>query len=105
VMALSISQRTRELGVRMALGQSRTSMIQMVVRQGLTLAAAGTLVGIAGALGLSRLLSSLLYQTSPTDVLTYSAVALVFLTAALISCFMPAHRITMIDPAQALRQE
>ena len=105
VMALSISQRTRELGVRMALGQSRTSMIQMVVRQGLILAGAGTVVGIAGALGLSRLLSSLLYQTSPTDVLTYSAVALVFLTAALISCFMPAHRITMIDPSQALRQE
>ena len=105
VMALSISQRTRELGVRMALGQSRSSMIQMVVRQGLTLAVAGTLVGIAGALGLSRLLSSLLYQTSPTDLLTYSAVALVFLSAALISCFMPAHRITTIDPSQALRQE
>jgi putative ABC transport system permease protein len=105
VMALSISQRTRELGVRMALGQSRRSIIQMVVRQGLVLAVAGTVVGMAGALGLARLLSSLLYQTSPTDALTYAAVALVFLSAALASCFVPAHRVTTIDPSICLRQE
>jgi len=105
VMALSISQRTRELGVRMALGQSRRSIIEMVVRQGLILAVAGTVLGIAGALALARLLSSLLYQTSPTDALTYAAVALVFLAAALISCFVPAHRVTMIDPSYCLRQE
>jgi predicted permease len=105
VMALSISQRTRELGVRMALGQSRRSIIQMVIQQGLALAIAGTVIGILGALGLARLLSSLLYQTSPTDALTYMAVALVFLSAALVSCFLPAHRVTMIDPSQCLRQE
>jgi predicted permease len=105
VMALSISQRTRELGVRMALGQSRRSIIQMVIQQGLALAIAGTVLGIVGALGLARLLSSLLYQTSPTDALTYMAVALVFLSAALVSCFLPAHRVTMIDPSQCLRQE
>jgi ABC-type antimicrobial peptide transport system permease subunit len=105
VMALSVSQRTRELGVRMALGQSRRSIIQMVIQQGLALAIAGTVIGILGALGLARLLSSLLYQTSPTDALTYMAVALVFLSAALVSCFLPAHRVTMIDPSQCLRQE
>jgi predicted permease len=105
VMALSVSQRTRELGVRMALGQSRLSIIQMVIQQGLALAIAGTALGILGALGLARLLSSLLYQTSPTDTLTYTAVALVFLSAALVSCFLPAHRVTMIDPSQCLRQE
>ena len=105
VMALSISQRTRELGVRMALGQSRMSLIQLVVRQGIAMTAIGTVFGIAGALALARLLSSLLYQTSPTDALTYAAVAFVFLTAALVSCFVPAHRVTTIDPCHCLRQE
>ena len=105
VMALSINQRSHELGIRLALGQSKTSVLQMVVRQGLALAVMGTIVGIVGALALARLLSSLLYQTSPTDVLTYSAVALVFILAAAISCFVPAHRVTLIDPSQALRQE
>jgi len=105
VMALSINQRAHELGIRLALGQSKGSVLEMVVRQGLTLAVMGTILGIMGALALARLLSSLLYQTSPTDALTYSAVALVFLLAATISCFVPAHRVTLIDPSQALRQE
>ena len=105
VMALSINQRAHELGIRLALGQSKSSILQMVVRQGLALAVIGTILGILGALALARLLSSLLYQTSPTDVLTYSAVALVFILAATISCFIPAHRVTLIDPSQALRQE
>ena len=105
VMALSINQRAHELGIRLALGQSKSSILEMVVRQGLVLAVMGTILGIIGALALARLLSSLLYQTSPTDVLTYGAVALVFLAAAAISCFVPAHRVTLIDPSQALRQE
>lgn len=105
VMALSISQRARELGVRMALGQSRSSIIEMVLRQGLVLAIAGTVIGVVGAMGLSRWLSSLLYQTSPTDMITYIGVAFVFLSAALLSCFVPAHRVTMIDPSHCLRQE
>ena len=105
VMALSVNQRAHELGIRLALGQSKGSILQMVVRQGLALAVMGTILGIIGALALARLLSSLLYQTSPTDALTYSAVALVFLVAAAISCFVPAHRVTLIDPSQALRQE
>lgn len=105
VMALSINQRTHELGIRMALGQSRNSILQMVVRQGLILAVSGTALGIVGALALARLLSSLLYETSPTDALTYAMVALVFLSAAAISCFVPARRVTLIDPSTALRQE
>ena len=105
VMALGISQRAHELGIRMALGQSKISIIQMVVRQGIVLALAGTALGVIGALALARLLSSLLYETSPTDALTYAAVALLFLAAAAISCFVPARRVTMIDPSQALRQE
>lgn len=105
VMALSINQRAHELGIRLALGQSKSSLLQMVVQQGLALAVMGTILGIIGALALARLLSSLLYKTSPTDLVTYAGVAFVFLVAAAISCFVPAHRVTLIDPSQALRQE
>ena len=105
VMALSIGQRTHELGIRLALGQSVGSLLQMVIKHGIALALAGTILGIIGALGISRLISSLLYQTSPTDVFTYGVVSVVFLLVAAISCFIPAHRVTLIDPSQALRQE
>jgi putative ABC transport system permease protein len=105
VMALSVSQRFNELGIRMALGASRESIVYMVVRQGLTLAIAGTAVGLAGAIALTRLLSSLLYATSPTDAVTFVAVSLLFLTVAAIASFIPARQVTAIDPLKALRQE
>jgi putative ABC transport system permease protein len=105
VMALSVTQRTNELGIRLALGASRESILFMVLRQGLMLASIGTLVGIAGALALTRLLSTLLYDTSTTDVTTFAAVALVFLTVAAVACFIPARSVTSIDPLVALRQE
>jgi predicted permease len=105
VMALSVSQRSHELGIRMALGQSKNSILQMVLRQGMMLAVAGVVFGLMGALAVARLLSSLLYQTSPKDVETYAAVSIVFLAAAAISCLLPARRVTMIDPSRALRQE
>ncbi|HET9742114.1 MAG TPA: ABC transporter permease [Terriglobales bacterium] len=105
VMALSISQRTRELGVRMALGQSKSSLIRMLVRHGLALAVAGTILGIGGALVLGQLLSSLLYHTSTHDVATFALVSLLFLVVATVACMLPARRITRIDPCNALRQE
>jgi len=105
VMALSVSQRTNELGIRMALGASRESIVYMVVRHGLTLAIAGTAVGFTGAIALTRLLSSLLYDTSPTDAGTFAAVSLLFLTVAAIASFVPARQLTAIDPLAALRQE
>ncbi|HWC17731.1 MAG TPA: ABC transporter permease [Terriglobales bacterium] len=105
VMGLSITQRTQELGIRMALGQPTGSVVQMVVRQGVAMAVAGTILGIGGALGLSRVLSSLLYDTSTTDILTYAAVSLLFVSVSAVSCFVPARRVTAIDPSQALRQE
>jgi putative ABC transport system permease protein len=105
IMALSVSQRTRELGIRMALGQSRESVIYMIVRQGLVIAVAGTVVGLVGAGVFGRLLASLLYATSPTDGFTFLAVSLLFVGAAAASCFMPAHRVTLIDPFVTLRQE
>ena len=105
VMALSVSQRARELGIRMALGQSRTSMVKMVLQQGLWLAAAGTVLGIVGALAVGRLLASLLFNTSTRDVLTFTAVSLIFLLVAGVAAAVPARRVTLIDPSSALRQD
>ena len=105
VMALSVSQRRSELGLRMALGASRAGLVGMRVRQGLTLAVLGTAIGIAGAAVLSRLLSSLLFATSPTDLATFVGVAAAFLSVAAIASFVPARQVTAIDPLAALRQE
>jgi putative ABC transport system permease protein len=104
-MALSVSQRTSELGIRMALGASRQSIIAMVVRQGLTMALIGTALGIAGSLGLTRLMEKLLFSTSPTDPVTFVLVSLVFVAVAVVACFIPARQVTSIDPLNALRQE
>jgi predicted permease len=105
IMALTVSQRTRELGIRLALGQSKSSVVGMVVRQGLAVALAGTALGLIGAMVLGRLLSSLLYATSPTDTSTFAGVSLLFIAVAGLACFLPARRVTLIDPFTALRQE
>jgi putative ABC transport system permease protein len=105
VMTLAVTQRTKELGIRIALGADRSSIVAMVVRQGLLLAILGVAVGICGAMALTRLLSSLLFATSPTDVLTFLAVSLVFLAVGGIACFVPARQVTAIDPIIALREE
>jgi len=105
VMALSVSQRTREIGVRMALGASRSSVVGMVVRQGIVLTVAGIVAGTFFAVLLTKLLASLLYGTSPTDLLTFAAIPVVFLLIAAMACFVPARQATNIDPLTALRQE
>jgi ABC-type antimicrobial peptide transport system permease subunit len=105
VMTLAVTQRTKELGIRIALGAERSSIVAMVVRQGLSLAILGVAVGICGAMALTRLLSSLLYATSPTDVLTFLSVSLVFLAVGAAACFVPARQVTAIDPIIALREE
>lgn len=105
VMALSVSQRTREIGVRMALGARRSSVVAMVVRQGVVLTAAGIVAGTVFAALLTKLLASLLYGTSPRDLLTFAAVPVVFLLVAALACFVPAKQATSIDPVTALRQE
>jgi putative ABC transport system permease protein len=104
VMALAVSQRTSEFGIRMALGASRESILYMVLRQGLTLAVVGSVVGLAGALALTRLVATLLYDTSPTDASTFVGTAAVFLAVAVAACLLPARQITGIDPAISLRQ-
>jgi putative ABC transport system permease protein len=105
VMALSVTQRSHELGIRMALGAERSKIVGMVVKQGLSLAFVGTLIGMAGAALLARTLSTMLYDTKPTDVLTFLAVSMVFLSVAAVACFIPARQVTAIDPLSALRQE
>jgi putative ABC transport system permease protein len=105
VMALAVTERTHELGIRMALGAQRQSILRMIVGQGIALAAIGTALGIVGALALTRILSSLLYATSPTDLATFSAVSGLFLAIAAVACFLPARQVTAIEPVLALRQE
>jgi putative ABC transport system permease protein len=105
VMALSVSQRTREIGVRMALGARRASVVAMIVRQGILLTVVGIVAGTLVAALLTKLLASFLYGTSPTDLLTFAAIPVVFLLVAAIACFVPARQATSIDPLMALRQE
>jgi len=105
VMALLVTQRTSELGIRMALGASRESVLLLVVRHGLLLALAGTVTGIVAAIAVTRLLSSLLFGTSPTDAATFVGVSAVFLTVAAVACLIPARAVTNIDPVIALRRD
>jgi predicted permease len=103
VIATSVSQRTREFGIRMALGASRGSVILLVLRQGLLLIGAGLALGIAGALAFRQVLARYLYATDPADPLVYAGVALIVLMAGLLACVGPARRATAIDPLAALR--
>jgi putative ABC transport system permease protein len=105
VMALSVSQRTREIGVRIALGAQRGSVVGLIVRQGISLAVGGILAGTVFAAVLTKLLASLLYGTSPRDLTTFAAIPVVFLLVAAMACFVPARQATSIDPLTALRQE
>ena len=105
VIATSVTQRTKEFGLRMALGARRDSVMMMVVRQGLTLVVVGLLIGIAGALAAGRVLSSYLYQTAPRDPVIFAGVAAVFILAGIVACLIPARRATTVDPLIALRAE
>ncbi len=105
VLAESVSRRTHELGVRLVLGAERAHVLRLVLREGLAIAGLGVLVGLPSALALTRLLSSLLFEVSPRDPLTFGAVGAVLAGVALLACAMPALRATRVDPAAALRHD
>ena len=105
VMAYFVTQRTREIGVRIALGAQWRDVLKLVLRSGMLLVTLGLTIGLAGALALTRLMSSLLFEVSPTDPMTFGAVALSVILATLLACYIPARRAMKVDPLVALRYE
>ena len=100
-----VGERTRDIGVRIALGAQRSSILQMVLRQGLELAVAGATLGLLGSLVVSHLMARLLYGVSPNDPVTFAGVTLVLTAVALAACYIPARRAMRVDPIVALRNE
>jgi ABC-type antimicrobial peptide transport system permease subunit len=105
VLACVVGQRTREIGIRVALGAQRSDVLLNVLSRGLRLALPGALLGLTGAWAVSRLLQSQLFGLTGTDPLTYVASALLLLLAALLACYVPARRAASINPTEALRSE
>jgi ABC-type antimicrobial peptide transport system permease subunit len=105
VMAYSVSQRTQEIGVRVALGARSSDVMKMVLGQGTKLAAVGVGIGLAGAFALTRVMSTLLFEVSVTDPATFAAVVALLAFVTLLACYIPARRATKVDPLIALRCE
>jgi predicted permease len=105
VISFVVSQRKREIGIRMALGAQGGDVVQMVLRQGATMALVGVTIGIVAALGLTRLMTSLLFGVTPRDPLTFGLVAALLMLVALLACYVPARRAMKVDPVVALRYE
>ena len=102
VMAYSVTQRTQEIGIRMALGAQKSDVLRLVVRQGMTLAAIGVVVGLVGALGLTRVISNLLFGVGASDPTTFIVISLLLIAVAFVACYLPARRAAKLDPVIAL---
>ena len=105
VIAYGVAQRTREMGVRMALGASNRSILRLVLAEGFRLTALGAVIGVAGALVSTRLIRSLLFETVPTDPVTFIVTPLLLAGVALFATYVPARRATRLDPTLAIRGE
>jgi putative ABC transport system permease protein len=105
VLAFGVSQRTREIGVRIALGASRPEVLGLVLRQGMTLVLIGLAIGMAGAFGATRVMTALLYRTAPYDPWTFTVAPIVLSMVALLACYLPARRAASVEPVEALRTE
>jgi ABC-type antimicrobial peptide transport system permease subunit len=105
VIAYSVTQRTQEIGIRMALGAERRDVMRMVVKQAMVLAIAGIVAGAAGGMALTRLMAGLLFEVKPFDPLTFGAVSLILGAIALLASYIPGRRATRVDPVIALRVE
>jgi putative ABC transport system permease protein len=105
VISYMVSERTHEIGIRIALGAESSSILQMILFQGMRLAVAGVVLGLFGALIVSQLMAGLVYGVRPTDPLTFGGVTLLLVAVAVLACYMPARRAVRVDPLIALRHE
>jgi ABC-type antimicrobial peptide transport system permease subunit len=105
VLSYMVGQCTKEIGVRMALGAQKLDVLRLIMKDGVEMTLTGIILGVIGAFGLTRLMSSMLFGVKPTDPLTFTVVAVLLCAVAMLACYVPARRAMKVDPTEALRHE